>query len=75
MSPSELDAALAEARAAILAAPHPTGALARLCRHVRRERAFSASPASMPVDDIAAARCAGIAPALAASCRRVHVHD
>jgi hypothetical protein len=68
---AQLDAALAIARAAVLAAPDPNGALVRLLRHVRREREFSASPASLTVDQVAAARGTGAnLQAFAASPRR-----
>lgn len=65
-----LESALAEARAAVLAAPDPEGALERLRRHVRRERAFDASPAALPIDDLTAARARGIPAHLAAGARR-----
>lgn len=66
-----LESVLAEARAAILAAPDPDGALERLRRHVRRERSWAASPAALPIDDLAAARAAGVPTHLAATVRRI----
>lgn len=66
----DLAATLAEARASILAAPDPAGALRRLSRHVRRERDFARSPAAVPLADLVAARTAGIPSHLTGTVRR-----
>lgn len=75
MKPADLDAALADARAAVLAAPDADAALARLRRHARREQAFGASPAALSVDEVAAAHASGVPlQEFAGSRRRVFVH-
>lgn len=59
MTSDELDAALAGARAAVLAARDPATATQRLQRWARRERAFAVSAASLAQDDLIAARAGG----------------
>jgi len=69
-SPRGLEALLAEMRGAVMASRDPEGALARLRRHVRREREFSTSPASLTVDQLAVARASGVPLQLVAASTR-----
>jgi hypothetical protein len=65
------------AAAAVLNSPDPPGTARRLKRHLAREAQFLASPASMSVDEVAAAKSSGVPVGVAAASprrRRVSVH-